>query len=76
MLSTTLAIKPSHSRKKIKSPRNIPDIIPVHQNKTGAGNIETADVKPDKEVEVDEGLSCVICIGSTGAGKSATISKW
>ena len=72
MLSTTLAIKPSHSRKKIKSPRNNPDIIPVHQNKTG--NSETVEVKPEKEV--DEGLSCVICIGSTGAGKSATISKW
>ena len=75
MLSTTLAIKPSHSRKKIKSFRNNPDIIPVH-NTTGPGNSETADVKPEKEVEVDEGLSCVICIGSTGAGKSATISKW
>ena len=73
MLSTTLAIKPSHSRKRIKSPRNNPDIIPVH-NVTGTGNSETADVKPEKEV--DEGLSCVICIGSTGAGKSATISKW
>ena len=73
MLSTTLAIKPSHSRKKIKSPRNNPDIIPVH-NTTGTGNSETAEVKPEKEV--DEGLSCVICIGSTGAGKSATISKW
>ena len=72
MLSTTLAIKPSHSRKKIKSPINNPDIIPVHQNKTGSS--ETAEVKPEKEV--DEGLSCVICIGSTGAGKSATISKW
>ena len=75
MLSTTLAIKPSHSRKKIKSFRNNPDIIPVH-NTTGNGNSETADVKPEKEVEVGEGLSCVICIGSTGAGKSATISKW
>ena len=76
MLSTTLAIKPSHSRKKTKSLRNNPDIIPVHENKTKAGNSETADVKPEKEVELDEGLSCVICIGSTGAGKSATISKW
>ena len=75
MLSTTLAIKPSHSRKKIKSPRNNPDIIPVH-NTTRTENSETANVKPEKEVEVDEGLSCVICIGSTGAGKSATISKW
>ena len=74
MLSTTLAIKPSHSRKKIKSPINNPDIIPVHQNTTGTGNSETAEVKSEKEV--DEGLSCVICIGSTGAGKSATISKW
>jgi signal recognition particle GTPase len=74
MLSTTLAIKPSHSRKKIKSPRNNPDIIPVHQNKTGTEISETAEVKLEKEV--DEGLSCVICIGSTGAGKSATISKW
>ena len=74
MLSTTLAIKPSHSRKKIKSPRNNPDIIPVHHNKTGTGISESNDVKPEKEE--DEGLSCVICIGSTGAGKSATISKW
>ena len=33
-------------------------------------------VQPEEEDEVDLGLSCVICIGSTGAGKSATISKW
>ena len=64
MLSTTLAI-PS-SRKKRKNYETIGTKI------TGS---ETAPLKPEEEV-IDEGLSCVICIGSTGAGKSATISKW
>ncbi|CAB4065683.1 unnamed protein product [Lepeophtheirus salmonis] len=30
---------------------------------------------PEIEEEEEAGLSCVICIGSTGAGKSSTISK-
>ena len=34
-----------------------------------------SDFVENPEVELNEGFS-VICIGSTGTGKSATISKW
>ena len=33
------------------------------------------EITEKPEVELNEGFS-VICIGSTGTGKSATISKW
>ena len=69
MLSTTVAIPSSRKRKKIYENG---DIKPTGNTQTGS---ETAYIKPEEE-EIEQGLSCVICIGSTGAGKSATISKW
>ena len=34
------------------------------------------NIKDDQEEKVKEIPSCIICIGSTGSGKSSTISKY
>ena len=71
MISSTsqlLTIKPRRSLRGKKAKLNI---APTHQlTHRLIDETETSE----EELE-DEELSCVICIGSTGAGKSATISK-
>lgn len=84
MISSTtqlLAIKPHRSlrgRKAIKAATTsvlLDTITPIHQLTYQHKNDKTEETAEDDLEEEEEELSCVICIGSTGAGKSATISK-
>ena len=84
MISSTtqlLAIKPhrsSRGRKAIEAATSsvlLNKITPIHQLTHLQKNEETEETAESNLEEEEEELSCVICIGSTGAGKSATISK-
>ena len=70
MLSTTQMVAIHSPRKKESSKKDKVTTI-------AAEKLVKPEVKKEEEEEEEDlGLSCVICIGSTGAGKSATISKW
>ena len=77
MMSSTsqlIAIKPHRKLSGRKAFELVNQIVPTHQLKHS--NVEVqSDESDDIDEEQEEELSCVICIGSTGAGKSATISK-
>ena len=76
MLASTsqlLAIKPQRKLNGRKAIELANQIAPTHQLKYFNEEIESEE--DELEVDHEEELSCVICIGSTGAGKSATISK-
>ena len=71
--SQLLAIKPQRKLNGRKAIELVNQIAPTHQ--LIHFNEEVESDEDEDEVDQEEELSCVICIGSTGAGKSATISK-
>lgn len=85
MLTTSqlYAIKPRGNKKNTSEILALTHQALVHRRRQRLQEIEVEEDKKQAEDEEfthidsegEEELSCVICIGSTGAGKSATISK-